>query len=170
MDLLKSVPLLQRLRPAACLLVCTSSLLASPTTSLTETPSPLELWKHFDPDEGDFNEELVKETTAEGISTRDSYISAYVLGEEIRVYCRYAVKTGARNAPGLLNVHGWMGAPAIERDYVKNGWAVMAHDYCGERLELSPVDTAQATMPDLLLQNGSVQLQEAARQWGSGAT
>ena len=117
---------------ATFLLVCTGSLLASPTADLSETPGPLELWKHFDPDEGDFNEEIVKEVTAGGIYTRDSYISACVLGEEIRVYCRYAVKTGARNAPGLLNVHGWMGAPAIDRDYVKNGWAVMAHDYCGE--------------------------------------
>ena len=118
------------LLPAAFLLVSTGSLLASPTADLSETPGPLALWKHFDPDEGDFNEEVVKEVTAGGIYTRDSYISAYVLGEEIRVYCRYAVKTGARNAPGLLNVHGWMGAPAIDRDYVKNGWAVMAHDYC----------------------------------------
>ena len=120
------------LLPAAFLLVCPGSLLASPTADLSETSGPLELWEHFDPDEGDFNEEIVKEVTAGGIHTRDSYISAYLLGEEIRVYCRYAVKTGARNAPGLLNVHGWMGAPAIDRNYVKDGWAVMAHDYCGE--------------------------------------
>ena len=30
-----------------------------------------------------------------------------------------------------MNVHGWMGGPAIDRAYVNDGWAVMAHDYSG---------------------------------------
>ena len=74
----------------------------------------------------------MKQETRDSIFNRDSYISAYVLGEEIRVYCRYSVKTGAANAPGLLVVHGWMGAAEPDRKFVDDGWAVMAHDYCGQ--------------------------------------
>ena len=96
-------------------------------------PNPPELWKNYNPDEGDFREEVVREENANGIYSRDSYISAYVLGEEIRVYCTYKVKSGASNAPGLLDVHGWMGMPRIETQYVSDGWAVMAHDYCGKK-------------------------------------
>ncbi len=94
-------------------------------------PTPPEIWAQYDPDAGDFNEEIVSESVRNGIYYRESYISAYVLGEEIRVYCKYAVKEGATNAPGLMNVHGWMSMPRIADDYVEDGWAVMAHDYCG---------------------------------------
>ena len=72
------------------------------------TQTPLELWQDYDPNQGDFREEVVRAETKEGVYTRDSYISVYVVGEQIRVYCKYAVKAGAVNAPGLLNVHGWM--------------------------------------------------------------
>ncbi|MFT5495283.1 MAG: dienelactone hydrolase [Kiritimatiellia bacterium] len=95
-------------------------------------PTPPELWAGFNPDKGPWNEEVIREETKDGIYSRDSYISAYVLGEEVRVYCKYAVKAGATNAPGLMNVHGWMGAPSIDRSFVNDGWAVMAHDYCGK--------------------------------------
>jgi dienelactone hydrolase len=95
--------------------------------------SPPELWKSYNPDQGPFHEEIVREETANGIYSRDSYISAYVAGEEVRVYCCYRVKAGASNAPGLLDVHGWMGMPTVSTEYVNDGWAVMAHDYCGKK-------------------------------------
>lgn len=101
--------------------------------SQTRPPTPLELWKNFDPDHGDFKEEIVQEETTDGVYSRDSYISAYVNGQEVRVFCKYAVKVGAQNAPGLLNVHGWMGAPSIDRDYVQKGWAELSFDYCGKK-------------------------------------
>jgi dienelactone hydrolase len=94
--------------------------------------SPANLWKDFDPDAGEFKEEVVHEETKDGVYFRDSYISAYHAGEEIRVYCKYAVKVDAKHVPGLMNVHGWMGRPSIDMDYVNNGWAVMSHDYCGK--------------------------------------
>jgi len=94
-------------------------------------PTPAALWKDYDPNQGGFKEEIVKQETRDGIFKRDTYISAYVLGQEIRVYCRYSVKTEATKAPGLLIVHGWMGAPEPDRKFVEDGWAVMAHDYCG---------------------------------------
>jgi dienelactone hydrolase len=95
-------------------------------------PTPAALWKDYDPNQGAFKEEIVKEETRDGTINRDSYISAYVLGEEVRVYCRYRVKIGAAKAPGLLVVHGWMGAAEPDRKFVEDGWAVMAHDYCGK--------------------------------------
>ena len=93
---------------------------------------PPQIWKDYDPNKGDFKQELVKEETKDGNYYRESYISAYVLGEEVRVYCLYKVKAGAKKAPGLLNVHGWMGAASIDNDYVADGWAVMSYDYCGK--------------------------------------
>jgi len=95
-------------------------------------PSPVALWKDYDPNHGDFKEEIIKQETADGIFNRDSYISAYVLGEEIRVYCRYSVKAGTTKAPSLLVLHGWMGAANPDRKFVNDGWAAMAHDYCGQ--------------------------------------
>jgi dienelactone hydrolase len=94
--------------------------------------TPPEIWSQFNPDEGDFKEAVISENTKDGILTRETYISVYILGEEVRVYCKYSVKKGAKNAPGLMDVHGWMGRPHISQNYVKDGWAVMAHDYCGK--------------------------------------
>ena len=93
--------------------------------------APPDVWQDYDPDAGNLNEEIISEETKDGIYYKESYISAYVNGEDVRVYCKYAVKAGAKNAPGLLNVHGWMGGPAIDMAYVHDGWAVMAHDYSG---------------------------------------
>jgi hypothetical protein len=89
-------------------------LLLLPLAALQAAESIPELWKDYDPNHGDFKEVIVKQETRDGVFSRDSYISAYVLGEEIRVYCRYSVRDGLNQAPGLLSVHGWMGAPAID--------------------------------------------------------
>jgi dienelactone hydrolase len=93
--------------------------------------TPKQLWADFDPDKGEFKEEIIKEETKGGIYSKESFVSAYVLGEEVRVYCMYKVKAGATKAPGLLNVHGYMSYPSINMGYVNDGWAVMAYDYCG---------------------------------------
>lgn len=100
--------------------------------SKTAIADTADLWKDFDPDAGAFKEQIVHEETKDGVYYRDSYISAYLAGEEIRVFCKYAVKANAKRTPGLMNVHGWMGRPSIDMDYVNNGWAVMSHDYCGK--------------------------------------
>lgn len=96
-------------------------------------PTPADVWKDYDPDAGDFKEKIISEETKDGIYYKDSYISAYVNGEEVRVYCKYAVKADAKNAPGLMNVHGWYALPRLDMDLVNEGWAVLAHDYCGKR-------------------------------------
>lgn len=94
--------------------------------------TPPQIWKDYDPNKGDFKEEIVKQETKDGSYYRESYISAYVNSEEVRVYCLYKVQAGAKKAPGLLNVHGWMGAASIDSEYVADGWAVMSYDYCGK--------------------------------------
>ena len=94
-------------------------------------PTIPELWAEYDPDQGDYKEEIVSEQTRDGLNYRESYISAYVLGEEVRVYCKYLVKPGIQHASGLLQVHGWMGAPHCSEQYAQDGWAVLVHDYCG---------------------------------------
>jgi dienelactone hydrolase len=120
---------------------CTTLLLAAAATAAGASaaaaaeqprPTPPQLWADFDPDRGDFAEEIVREETRNGVYERESFISAPVLGEDVRVYCIYAVKAGATKVPGLLNVHGWMGAASIDQGYVADGWAVMSFDYCGE--------------------------------------
>ena len=116
-------------RIGAVIGLCAVTFLVEPATSAAIDPK--ELWKDYDPDAGDFREEIVADEIKDGIRRRDSYISAYVLGEEIRVWCQYAVRQGTTQAPGLLNVHGWMGAASIPKDYVADGWAVMSFDYCG---------------------------------------
>jgi hypothetical protein len=119
------------------LVAFTAALLLPPLAALSAAPprliTPPELWKNYDPDKGEFNEEIVAEHTKDGVYSRDSYISAYVLGEEVRVFCKYAIKAGAKNAPGLLNVHGWMATANIDQSYVNDGWAEMSFDYCGKK-------------------------------------
>ena len=101
-------------------------------THAQEFQNPHQLWVDFDPDKGDFKEEIILEEVRGGIYYKEAYISAYVLGEEVRIYCKYAVKENAKKAPALMDVHGWMGRPHIEMSYVNDGWAVLAHDYCGK--------------------------------------
>jgi len=112
--------------------------LGAVATSAGELLKPPAIWADYDPNKGDFKEELISKETKEGIFTKEFYISTYVLNEEIRVYCKYSVKEGLTNAPGLLNVRGWMSWPIINTPYVKDGWACMAFDYCGKPPERLP--------------------------------
>ena len=121
-------------------------------------PTPPEVWKNYNPDAGDFKEEIISEGTKDGIYFRDSYISAYVNGEEVRVFCKYGVKEGAKNAPGLLNVHGWTQGPYLDLDFIKDGWAVMAHDYCGKK-----DDRPHYTKYPEKLKNGNMDAKEGYR-------
>jgi dienelactone hydrolase len=108
-----------------------AAMLLTPLAAHAIEPIPA-LWQDYDPNQGEYKEEIIKQETRDGVMSSESYISAYVLGEEIRVYCRFSVKKGAVKVPGLLSVHGWMGAPNVIKEYVNDGWAVMAHDYCGK--------------------------------------
>lgn len=50
--------------------------------------SPMQVWADYDPNKGDFKEQIISEETKDGITHREFYISAYVLGEDVRVYCK----------------------------------------------------------------------------------
>ena len=134
--------MIPRQRPSFTIAPLIASLLLSAAPLLVAAPAnlptPPQVWAKYDPDAGDFKEEILSEETKGGIYRRDSYISAYVNGEEIRVFCKYAVKAGAKNAPGLFDVHGWMSYPRIDDSYVQEGWAVMAHDYRGNSSHTTP--------------------------------
>ena len=107
-----------------------------------ELPTPPEIWSAYDPDAGDYKEEILREETHDGIHHRESYISAYVLGEEVRVFCKYSVEEGATNAPGLMDVQSWMGAPNISKDYVNEGWAADAIFASQSRIAVSNADSS----------------------------
>ena len=96
----------------------------------TAPQSPMQVWADYDPNQGDFKEEIVKEETKEGFYYRESYISAYVVerksGSTVSIRSRQGHK-----CPRAVNVHGWMGKPSIDKEYVADGWAEMTHDYCG---------------------------------------
>lgn len=121
------------MRPILCCFgfLTAASFFFSVTFSYASQPTPPDIWRNYNPDAGDFKEEIVFEQTRNGIYSKDAYISGYINGEEVRIFCKYSVKVGAKRAPGLLNVHGWMGGPAIDTAYVNDGWAVMSHDYSG---------------------------------------
>jgi hypothetical protein len=76
-------------------------------------PTPPDIWKDFDPDAGDFKEEIVYEKTVKGIYEKHAYISTYVNEVEIRVFCKYAVKEGSKNVPGL-DEHSWLDGRTID--------------------------------------------------------
>ena len=63
-----------------------ATLLLAPLAALhaADVPqSPTQVWADYDPNKGDFKEEIISEETKDGICNREFYISAYVLGEEI---------------------------------------------------------------------------------------
>lgn len=116
----------------AALLFATRLPLLGAAPQTVATPSIAQVWADYDPNKGDFKEEIVKEEIKDENYYRESDITAYLLGEEVRIYCQYKVRAGALKAPALLNVHGWMGSPSIDKEYVRDGWAVMTYDYCGK--------------------------------------
>lgn len=95
------------------------------------SPTPPEIWNSFDSSLKNTKEKILFDKVVEGVRYKDSYISVYFKNEEIRIFCKYAVKDGIKNAPGLMNTHGWMSQPSIDKAYIKDGWAIMSYDYCG---------------------------------------
>ena len=61
---------------ALALLATPLASLATPPAAQPKHPTPPEVWKDYDPDAGDFKEEIISEETKDGIYYKDSYISA----------------------------------------------------------------------------------------------
>ena len=68
--------------------------------------SPMHVWADYDPNKGDFKEEIVSEETKDGITNREFYISAYVLGEDVRgiVWNGTVKHLQIQMPPGALNL------------------------------------------------------------------
>ncbi len=97
-----------------------------------EVLKPPEVWKDYDPNQGAYEEDIVKQWDDGNTHFKDVYISAYVSGQKIRMFCQYAAEKGAAQLPAMLCIHGWMGSSAINREFLKRGYAVMSYDYCGD--------------------------------------
>lgn len=71
---------------------------------------PPEVWKGYDPDAGEFKEEVLKRWTENGANYKEVYFSAYINGHEVRVYGIYAAPTDrgrpARTEDGKNQVGG----------------------------------------------------------------
>ena len=94
-------------------------------------PLPPEVWADYDPDTGAYNETIIAEWDVGDVHYKDFYISVYLKGEEIRMFCKYAAQKDAVNLPAILNIHGWGGAPSIDSEFINSGYAVMSQDYHG---------------------------------------
>ena len=84
--------------PNTTALLLSSALLLCPAQAVPGAGSatPPELWRDYDPNKGDFKEEITKQEVREGILNREGYLSAYVLGEEIRSSASAGEKPTAR--------------------------------------------------------------------------
>ena len=94
--------------------------------------APPIVWAGYDPDAGAYNETIIAEWDVGNVHYKDFYISVYLKGEEIRMYCKYAAQSGATNQPAILNIHGWYGAPSLNSEFINRGYAVMSYDYSGD--------------------------------------
>ena len=102
-------PFSDQFRRLSTLRSALTALLLAPLAALhaADVPkSPMQVWADYDPNKGDFKEEIISEETKDGITNSEFYISAYVLGEDVQVYCKYSVKaptpTPATPHPGPL--------------------------------------------------------------------
>jgi len=102
------------------------------TASGIEMLTPPEVWKDYDPDKGAFEEEIVRRWERDGVHGKDFYVSAYVNGEKIRMFCQFAAKKGETKQSAILNMHGWTGSPSIDPELVEHGYAVFSFDYTGQ--------------------------------------
>ena len=68
--------------------------------------TPMQVWADYDPNKGDFKEEIISEETKDGIYNREFYISAYVLGEDVRgiVWNGTVKHLQIQMPPGALNL------------------------------------------------------------------
>ena len=120
---------------AALIRVILGVVVGTQSTAGAEMLKPPEVWKDYDPNRGAYEEEIVKQRDQGNIHYKDFYISAYVNGGKIRMFCQYAAPKvdNTRKLPAMLCIHGWMGTSAINSTFLERGYAVMSYDYCGKR-------------------------------------
>ena len=99
--------------------------------------TPLEVWSGYDPEAGEFNEEVLKRWEENGVAYKEVYFSAYINGQTVRVYGFYAAprqdgKPGVR-VPAVMHLHG--GGQSVNKQWLDawtaRGYAVLSCNYHG---------------------------------------
>jgi len=107
--------------------------------------TPPEVWSDYDPDAGEFHEEVLKRWSEKGADFKEVYFSAYVSGHTVRVYGIYAAPQGARRVPAVMHLHG--GGQTVNQEWLAawtaRGYACLTCNYHGvwpnrERYTLYP--------------------------------
>ncbi|MCY3017865.1 MAG: acetylxylan esterase [Planctomycetota bacterium] len=78
---------------------------------------PPDVWRTYDPDAGEFNEEVLKRWSEKGADYKEVYFSAYINGQTVRVYGMYAAPTGAKSVPAVMHLHG--GGQTVNKQWLE---------------------------------------------------
>ncbi len=102
------------------------------------------LWSGFDPQALPLEAEVIRDTTEEDLHIQQLYFTGEIWeGEKTRVYAIRGAKTGARNLPGILHIHG--GGQTASMDWVrfwaKRGYVCVSFDFCGDWTKQAPSRT-----------------------------
>ena len=122
---------------------CVLSLLCAAPAAEREGESPQmltpsQVWSTYDPDAGEFDEEVLKRWTQSGADYKEAYFSAWVHGQHVRVYGIYAAparagKPGGR-VPAVMHLHG--GGQTVNTRWLEawtaRGYAALTCNYHGE--------------------------------------
>jgi len=116
---------------AGVLLLTAAPLLCAQEPSKVLTPP--EVWSGYDPDAGDFNEEVLKRWTEKGADYKEVLFSAYLHGQTVRVYGLYAAPTGLKSVPAVMHLHG--GGQTVNPQWLEawtaRGYACLSCNYHG---------------------------------------
>jgi len=111
-------------------------LTAAPVLPAQEPPkvlTPPEVWSSYDPDAGEFNEEVLKRWTEKGADYKEVTFSAFIHGETVRVYGLYAAPSGAKSVPAVMHLHG--GGQTVNPQWLEawtaRGYASLSCNYHG---------------------------------------
>ena len=105
-----------------------------------------ETWQNFDPHAEPLEIELIDEETADGIVLRHvRYVVGTFAGKKTRVAAFYAFLQGAKDVPGIVQVHGGgqFAREHLVRYYASRGYAAIAVNW-GEK----PIGRADAPNTD----------------------
>jgi dienelactone hydrolase len=113
---------------------------ASPSCDAEEKPkalTPPEVWSAYDPDAGEFNEEVLKRWTENGAEYKEVFFSAHINGQTVRVYGLYAAPgragTPVARVPAVMHLHG--GGQTVNKQWLEaftaRGYAALTCNYHG---------------------------------------
>jgi len=120
---------------ALCIMAGTAAS-GEPGNGKPQMLTPPEVWKGYDPDAGEFNEEVLKRWNEDGADYKEVCFSAYIGEHEVRVYGIYAApgKKPDVRLPAVMHLHG--GGQTVNNNWLKTwtarGYAAFTCNYHGE--------------------------------------